>query len=136
MGNRWNAILFCDDWSEHDLHLSLLQNGAANVAIHRGSASGAHFASFAEVGSQAWHHVAVVCDTREGGSIQFYLDGRPDRRHRVFGPEATVRLTGVRLGGCNVWEKQPGANFHGARGRKLLPSSTFGKDPRPLPAPH
>jgi hypothetical protein len=48
------------------------------------------------------------------GSVQFYIDGRPDRRHRVFGPEATVRLTGVRLGGYNVWEKQPGAKFHGA----------------------
>ena len=22
-------------------------------------------------------------------------------------------LTGVRLGGYNVWEKQPGVNFHG-----------------------
>jgi hypothetical protein len=112
--NRWNAILLCEDWSEHDLHLSLLQSGAANVAIHRGSAGHAHFASFAEVGSQAWHRVAVVCDTREGGSIQFCIDGRPDRQHRVFGPEATVHLTGVRPGGYNVWERQPGVNFHGA----------------------
>jgi hypothetical protein len=38
----------------------------------------------------------------------------PDPRHRVFGPEATVRLTGVHLGGYNVWENQPGADFHGA----------------------
>ena len=82
--------------------------------IHRGSARRADFASFAEVRSQAWHHVAVVCHTRAGGSVQFYIAGRPDRRYRVFGPEATVHLTGVRLGGYNVWEKQPGANFHGA----------------------
>ena len=25
-----------------------------------------------------------------------------------------MRLTGVHLGGYNVWENQPGANFHGA----------------------
>jgi hypothetical protein len=31
----------------------------------------------------------------------------------VFGPKATVRLTGVRLGAYNVWKKRPGANFHG-----------------------
>jgi hypothetical protein len=51
VANRWNAILFCDDWSEHDLHLSLLTSGAANVALHLGSAGAAHFASFAEVGN-------------------------------------------------------------------------------------
>jgi hypothetical protein len=112
--NRWNAILFCDDWSEHDLHLSLLTSGAANVALHLGSAGAAHYSSFGEVGGTDWHHVAVVCDTREGGSIQFFLDGRPDRRHLFYGPESIVRLTGVRLGGYNVWEKQAGANFHGA----------------------
>ncbi len=114
LGNQWNAVLFCDDWSEYDLHLSLLPGGNANVAINRGQHGTPHFASFAEVGTTAWRHVAVVCDLREGGSVRFFIDGRPDRRHHFFGPASVVRLSGIRLGGYNAWEKQPGANYHGA----------------------
>lgn len=112
--NTWNALLFCDTWSQQDLHLSLLESGAVNVAIHDGSTAGYHRASYAAVGDGRWHHVAVVCDHRLGGFIQFYVDGKPDRKHPQFGPEMPVVLAGVRLGGYNVWERNPGANFHGA----------------------
>jgi hypothetical protein len=111
--NRWNALLFCDDWSEHDLHLSVLDSGNPNVAINGGSPSGHHRAADGTVGGGRWHHLAVVCDQRTGGAVQFYLDGKPDRRHPLFGLEMPVKLTGVRLGGYNVWEQTPGANFHG-----------------------
>jgi hypothetical protein len=111
--NRWNAILFCDDWSEQDLHLSVLDSGHVNVAIHNGSGGGYHRASDGIVGDGRWHHVGLVCDQRLGGSIQFYIDGEPDRRHPLYGLEMPVRLTGVRLGGYNVWENNPGHNFHG-----------------------
>lgn len=112
--NRWNPLLFCDDWSDGDLHLSLLADGKVNVAINGGSASGHHRESDRSVGDGEWRHVALVCDQRFGGHIQFYVDGQPDHKHRLHGMEMPVRLTAVRLGGYNQWEKQPGANFHGA----------------------
>jgi len=112
--NQWNALLFCDDWSEGDLHLSLLSDGYVNVAINGDSASGYHRASDRSVGDGQWHHVALVCDQRLGGHLRFYVDGEPDHKHRLHGIEMPVRLTAVRLGGYNVWEKKPGANFHGS----------------------
>jgi hypothetical protein len=112
--NRWNPLLFCDDWSEGDLHLSLLSDGTVNVAINGGSASGYHRASDRSVGDGRWHHVALVCDQRLGGHIQFYVDGQPDHKYRLHGIEMPVRLTAVRLGGYNQWEKNAGANFHGS----------------------
>jgi len=112
--NRWNPLLFCDTWSEYDLHLSVLNTGHANVAIHQGSAGGYHRASEAMVGDGAWHHIALVCDQRVGGFLRFYVDGQPDRKYLLYGVDMPVRLTGVRLGGYNVWEKNPGANFHGS----------------------
>ena len=112
--NAWNPLLFCDDWSNEDLHLSLLPAGNVNVAINNGAAGGYHRASAASVGDGQWHHVAVVCDQRSGGSVRFYIDGKADRKHVRYDVDMPVRLTGVRLGGYNVWEKKPGANFHGS----------------------
>jgi hypothetical protein len=112
--NRWNPLLFCDDWSRNDLHLSLLSNGNVNVAINGGAASGHHRAADRSVGGGEWRHVALVCDQRPGGHIQFYVDGQPDRKHRTYGIETPVELTAVRLGGYNQWEKNAGANFHGS----------------------
>lgn len=139
--NRWNPLLFCDDWSQYDLHLSLLESGTPNVALHHGSASGYHRAADASAGDGAWHHVALVCDQRLGGSIQFYVDGRPDRRHPLYGLDVPVKLTGVRLGGYNVWEQSSGANFHGALDdvrvyRGMLTREQVARlagDPRPNP---
>jgi hypothetical protein len=112
--NRWNALLFCDNWSERDLHLSILESGSANVAIHDGSPGGYHRASDETIGDGGWHHLALVCDQRPGGSIRFYVDGRPDRKYLLYGGAMPVELTGVRLGGYNVWERTPGGNFHGS----------------------
>jgi hypothetical protein len=44
------------------------------------------------LGSQAWHHVAVVCHTGAVGSVQFYIDGRPARQHRDFVERCGVTL--------------------------------------------
>jgi len=112
--NRWNPILFCDDWSEQDLHLSVLNEGQPNAAINNGSSAGNHRAADTSVADGQWHHVVLVCDQRQGGSVQFFVDGRPNRKHKLFMADIPLRLTGVRLGGYNVWEKTPGANFHGA----------------------
>ena len=112
--NRWNPLLFCDDWSHRDLHLSVLEDGTVNVAIHDGTPGGYHRASETGVGDGRWHHVALVCDQRLGGSLRFFIDGEPDRTYRLHGIEMPVRFTGIRLGGYNVWERSPGANFHGA----------------------
>ena len=112
--NRWNALLFCDDWSEHDLHLSVLDSGNPNAAINGGSASGHHRAADQTIGDGQWHHLALVCDQRVGGAVQFYIDGKPDRRHPLYGLDMPIKLTGVRLGGYNVWEQTPGGNFHGS----------------------
>ena len=61
-----------------------------------------------------WHHVVLVGDLRPGGFLAFYIDGALDRRHALFGDGMPVQLTGVRLGGYNVWERTPGANFNGS----------------------
>jgi hypothetical protein len=112
--NRWNPLLFCDTWSENDLHLSVLDSGEPNVAIHDGTPAGYHRAAGTKIGDGQWHHLALVCDQRFGGHLQFFVDGRPDGKRRLFGRDMPVRLTGVRLGGYNVWQRNPGANFHGA----------------------
>ena len=111
--NRSNALIFSDDRSEHDLQLIVLETGNPNVAVNGGPPSGHHRAADRTVGDGQWHHLALVCDQRTGGAVQFYIDGKPDRRHPLDGLDMPIRLTGVRLGGYNVWEQTPGANFHG-----------------------
>ena len=112
--NTWNPLLFCDDWSPKDLHLSLLADGNVNVAINDAATGAYHRASDAPAGDGKWHHVALVCDRRPGGFVRFYVDGIPDRKSVLYGAGSPVELTGVRLGGYNVWENTPGANFHGS----------------------
>ncbi len=112
--NHWNALLFCDNFSPYDMHLSVMNSGNPNVAIAGPSGSGTHYPADRALGIGQWRHVALVCDQRVGGSVQFYVDGKPDRRHPRYNLDVPVKLTDVRLGGYNVWERTPGANFHGS----------------------
>jgi len=58
------------------------------------------------LGSQAWHHVAVVCHTGAVGSVQFYIDGRPARQHCDFVERCGVTLpktAGLTTSSGGVW---------------------------------
>jgi len=109
--NTWNPLLFCHGFDESDLHVSLLTDGAVNVALNSGTHLHRH--SRASVADGRWHHVAVVVDARYGGNVRFHLDGKLDRK---LGLDAAVPITmdGFRLGAYRPWETMPDNNFHGS----------------------
>jgi len=112
LNNRWNPLLFTDDRVTGAFHFSLLQDGVPNVAINAGNESWVHNRALAAIPNETWHHVAVVCDTRYGGRITFYVDGRRDA-------EATLDIgvpldwSHFRVGAWNAWQGNPHNNFHG-----------------------
>ena len=110
--STWNPLLFRDLWEPGALHLSLLTDGSVNVALH--GVSVIHQHSHAVVGDGAWHHVAVVLDTRTGGgTVRYFIDGQIDRRAPLVGA-LPLTLDSVRLGGWKNWQRTPDSNFHGA----------------------
>lgn len=111
--NTWNPLLFRDVWEPGALHLSLLADGRVNVALN--GTGVIHQPSRAVAGDGVWHHVAVVLDTRTGGSVCYYIDGQRDRRAPLSGAMPLL-LDSLRLGGWKNWQRTPGSNFHGALG--------------------
>jgi len=109
---QWSPLLFANRFEPKAFHLSLLPDGAVNVAINA-EGSHVHRQSQATLARDTWHHVAVVCDTRVGGSLRFYLDGKLDVE-RPLDTGLPVALNGFRLGGYSEWQNAPDNNLHGA----------------------
>ncbi len=59
-----------------------------------------------------WHHVALLVDTRAGGTTRFYIDGRLDRELDLEVGHPVV-LDALHLGAYKPWLRQAGANFQG-----------------------
>ena len=56
--------------------------------------------------------MALACDARLGGSVRFYVDGKPAGEERL-GLSQRLDLYGFRIGGWNRWQDNPANNFHG-----------------------
>jgi hypothetical protein len=110
LGNRWNPLLFTERWEPSAMHLSLLESGQVNLALNGGQS--VHNHSEGNVADGAWHHVAVVVDTRPGGQIAFYLDGAIDKS-AANASGAPIKLQQFRLGSWAGWDGQRDKNFHG-----------------------
>lgn len=110
--NQWTPLLFVNKFESGAFHLSLLTDGTVNVAIN---AEGGHVhrPSQATLATDTWHHVAVACDTRPGGALRFYIDGKLDVE-RTLDTGLPVALHGLRLGGYSEWQATPDNNLHGA----------------------
>jgi hypothetical protein len=90
----------------------VLDEGVPNVAIHLGDSHWVHNRAGTPLEPGRWHHVAVVCDPRLGGTIRFYLDGRRDAEHPLeLG--IPLDLEQLHVGAYSEWERSPGNNFHG-----------------------
>ena len=112
LNNSWNPLLFCHDGQRGAVHFSLLSDGTPNVAVNSGDWNWTHRKAGTALSRGKWHHVALVCDARLGGSAQFYVDGRPVKRQRL-GLGQQLDLYRFRLGAWNRWETTPANNFHG-----------------------
>jgi hypothetical protein len=112
LGNRWNPLLFCNDGQPGAMHFSLLSDGSPNVAINTGESKWTHRQAGTSAGGGKWRHLILVCDARIGGSVRFYVDGKPAGEQRL-GLGRALDLDGFRLGGWNRWENNPANNFHG-----------------------
>jgi hypothetical protein len=110
--NRWSPLLFVNEFNPMAFHLSLLTDGAVNLAINS-AGTHIHRRSNRTVSDGQWHHLAVVCDTRYAGTVRFFVDGEQDAEHPLDAATA-VALHGLRLGGWNQWQGQPDNNYHGA----------------------
>jgi hypothetical protein len=83
------------------------------VAISSGSGPWTHRRARNKLAVDRWQHLVVSCDTRFGGKIRFYLDGRKDSEH-ALGLGYALDLDSFRLGAYQSWESKPGASFHGS----------------------
>ena len=83
LGNRWNPLLFCNDGPAGAVHFSLLSDGSPNVAINSGESKWTHRQAGTSVGDGTWRHLVLVCDARVGGSVRFYVDGKPAGEQRL-----------------------------------------------------
>lgn len=110
--NTWNPLLFTSTGETSAFHFSLLQNGTPNVAIHVGGKSWLHRRARRTLADGVWHHLAVVCDARSGGRMQFYLDGQRDA-DVLLDAGVPLDLRAFRLGAWSAWQNQPDNNFHG-----------------------
>ena len=111
--NTWSPMLFTWNWEPADFHFSLLRDGLVNLAVNPGEGSAIHNHSRSSAGDGRWHHLAVVADSRPGGYVTFYIDGRKDAEALVDSGLA-FDLDRLRLGAYNCWERAPDNNFHGA----------------------
>ena len=111
--NQWSPLVFVDQWKPRAVHFSLLASGAPNVALFADDGRHVHQSAAGSVGLGRWHHVALLLDTRAGGSTRFYLDGRLDRELDSH-VEHPLVLDAFRLGAYKPWQRQAGANFQGA----------------------
>ena len=110
--NRWNPLLFSDGGRQGAFHFSLNNDGTPNVAINDGQ-QWTHRRASTALTLDEWHHVAVTCDPRHGGSIAFYVDGKKDSPQNLS-LRVALDLESFRIGAWESWHKKPGASFHGA----------------------
>lgn len=110
--NAWNPLVFVDQWKPQALHFSLLGSGAPNAAIFCEGGRHLHQAAATSVADGHWHHVALLVDTRAGGTTRFYIDGRLDRELDLEVGHPVV-LDALHLGAYKPWLRQAGANFQG-----------------------
>ena len=112
LGHTWNPLLFGNDIRPGTVHFSLLSDGTPNVAIHSGGEHWTHRRAHSGAVTGQWHHVALVCDARLGGTVQFYVDGQLSGESRwTLG--LGLDLDRFRIGAWNRWEGSPANNFHG-----------------------
>ena len=109
---QWNPLLFFDGTRPGTLHFSLLEDGTPNVAVNTGGSNWTHRRASDSLDGAGWHHVALVCDARPGGCVQFYIDGRSAGR-RSIGLDGRLDVYGFRVGAWNRWENNTANNFHG-----------------------
>jgi len=108
--HQWNPLLFGSDIKRGTVHFSLLPNGKPNVAVHSNGGHWTHRTASGSLGRGRWCHVVLVCDARFGGCVRFYIDGKPDARHRLsLGHQ--LDMSAFRIGAWNRW--QAGRNFYG-----------------------
>jgi hypothetical protein len=112
LDRRWNPLLFCNEGQTGAVHFSLLSDGRPNVAINTGEWNWTHRKARVSLAGDEWHHLAIVCDARLGGRVEFYVDGRLVNREPL-GLALNLDLYRFRIGGWNRWEDNPGNNFHG-----------------------
>lgn len=112
LNNRWNPLLFTDGSETSAFHFSILNDGAPNVAINTGEKHWVHNRANTCLARGRWHHVAVICDPRYGGTIRFYVDGKP-AGSSPLDIGVPLDLSAFRVGAWSNWAKQPNNNFHG-----------------------
>ena len=112
LGNRWNPLLFTDGVYPSAFHFSLLEDGTPNLAVNQGGKTWHHSRANSAVTPGAWRHVAVVCDPRIGGQVQFFLDGKP-AGSQPLDLGMPVDLSAFHVGAWSSWEKSAANNFHG-----------------------
>jgi len=112
LGSAWSPLLFCNDAQAGVVHFSLVPDGTPNVAVNTGGSQWTHRRARTSVADGGWHHLALVCDGRVGGSVRFYVDGQLSGQQRA-GLALQLDLTRFRLGAYNRWENAPANNFHG-----------------------
>ena len=110
--NDWNPILFTDHANVSAFHFSLRGNGTPTVAINSGAGWIYGPASWPVVPG-SWHHVAVVCDSRKGGSIRLFIDGKA-AGEQALDLGRPLDLNAYCLGASIAWAGEPGKNFHGS----------------------
>jgi len=111
--NTWSPLLFTNSREQSAFHFSLLRDGTPNVAINVGGNQWIHRRAKRSLADGQWHHLAVVCDSRTGGNIRFYVDGRKDT-DIPLDTDVPLDLAAFRLGAWSTWERNPDNNFHGA----------------------
>ena len=110
--NDWNPILFTDHANATAFHFSLRGNGTPAVAIN-GGAGWIHAPASWPVVPGSWHHLAVVCDARKGGSIRIYIDGK-SAGNQALDLGIPLDLNAYCLGASIAWATEPSKNFHGS----------------------
>jgi hypothetical protein len=110
--NTWSPLLFTSTAQQSAFHFSLLRDGTPNVAINVGGKNWIHSRARRSLADGQWHHLAVVCDSRIGGYIQFFVDGRKDT-DAPLDTGVSLDLSAFRLGAWSAWERNPDNNFHG-----------------------
>jgi hypothetical protein len=111
--HRWSPLLFTSHPNRSAFHMSLLTDGTPNVAINNGGKTWVHRRANGRVALDEWHHVAVVCDGRQGGEIRFYIDGRRVSASPLY-VGVPLDLNSCRIGAWKNWQTTPQHNFHGS----------------------
>jgi mono/diheme cytochrome c family protein len=123
--NEWTPLVFTDGGTKGAFHFSLLKDGTPNVAVNvDGKGGWIHGRARRALKTGEWHDLAVVCDTREGGFLQFFVDGQL-AGESLLDAGVALNLEAFRIGMWNAWANAPGNNFHGAISELRLYNGTL-----------